>query len=70
MLLTLQMNEQWHADLTYCTLDAISNAATKENYSLTYQISSYINLNMFFKNATGHITTSEITVIYSIYLSL
>ena len=54
----------------YCTLDAVSNAPTNENNSLTYQISSYINHNMFFLNATGHITTSEITIIYSIYLSL
>ena len=61
-------SNQWSSD--YCTLDAVSNAPTNENYSLTYQISSYINLNMIFQNATGHITTSEITVIYSIYLSL
>ena len=54
----------------YCTLDALPNALTNENYPLTYKSSSYINLNMFVLNATGHITTSEITVIYSIYLSL
>ena len=54
----------------YCTLDAVSNAPTNEKYSLTYQISSYINLNILFQNATGQITTSEITVIYSTYFSL
>ena len=62
---------QYHCVTThYCTLDAITNATTNENYPFDYKISSYINLDMFFQHATGHITTSKITVIYSIHLSL
>ena len=32
----------------YCTLDAVTNATTNENYPFDDQISSYINVNMFF----------------------
>ena len=65
---TLQI--QHHRHRYYCTLDAVTNATTNESFPFRYKSSSNINLDMFFQNATGHITTSEITVIYSIHLSL
>ena len=57
--------------LYYYTLDTVSKATTNENYHFSYHISFYINLNMLLsKMQKSHITTSKITVIYSIHLSL
>ena len=54
----------------YRTLDTVTNATKNENYPFGYQISLYINIDMLSQNATGHITTSKMTAIYSIHFSL
>ena len=56
-----QYGRIWH----YCTFDAVTNTEINEKYPFRYKISSYVNLNMFYQNAIGYISSYlEITLIY------